>query len=163
MARFEIPDGWTAQAYRYALDPTLAQAEALLSHAGGARFAYNTMLAAVRANLDQRAAERSYGLAEADLTPGMSWSFQGLRNEWNRRKHAVAVGEDGVVVGELQRGIRQRVPGAGRSIVPTGTRPVRAPAAGHGWGFPASRRKPVRPISSRSLPARSGSSPTGIT
>jgi putative transposase len=69
MARFEIPDGWTAQAYRFAVDPTPAQAEALLSHAGGAWFAFNTMLAAVRVNLDQRAAERSYGIAEADLTP----------------------------------------------------------------------------------------------
>jgi putative transposase len=61
VARFEIPEGWTAQAYLFALDPTPAQAEALLSHAGGARFAYNVMLAAVKANLDQRAAERSYG------------------------------------------------------------------------------------------------------
>jgi len=67
----------------------------LESHAGGARFTYNTMLAAVCANLDQRQAERSYGIAEADLTPAMSWSFQSLRNEWNRRKHAVAVGDDG--------------------------------------------------------------------
>ena len=45
------------------------------------------MLAAVNANLDQRAAERSYGIAEADLTPALRWSFQALRNEWNRRKH----------------------------------------------------------------------------
>lgn len=66
MARFEVPQGWAAQAYQFALDPTPAQAEALLSHAGGARVAYNTMLAAVKANLDQRAAERSYGIAEAD-------------------------------------------------------------------------------------------------
>ena len=95
MARFEIPDGWTAQAYRFALDPTSDQVGMLESHAGGARFAYNTMLGAVRANLDQRAAERFYGIGEADLTPSMSWSFRSLRNEWNRRKHAVAVGEDG--------------------------------------------------------------------
>jgi putative transposase len=95
MARFEVPDGWVAQAYRFTLNPTPAQVGMLESHAGGARFAYNAMLAAVRANLDQRGAERSYGIAEADLTPAMSWSFRSLRNEWNRRKHAVAVGEDG--------------------------------------------------------------------
>lgn len=71
------------------------QQQELLSHAGGARFAYNTMLAAVKANLDQRHAERSYGIAEPDLTPPMSWSFQSLRNSWNRRKHTVAVGADG--------------------------------------------------------------------
>jgi putative transposase len=95
VARFEIPVGWTAQAYRFALDPTPVQVEELLSHAGGARFAYNVMLAAVKANLDQRAAERSYGVAEADLTPSLGWSFQGLRNEFNRRKHTVAVRADG--------------------------------------------------------------------
>jgi putative transposase len=56
MARFEIAEGWTAQAYRFALDPTPAQGEALNSHAGARNFAFNTMLAAVKANLDQRAA-----------------------------------------------------------------------------------------------------------
>ena len=95
MARFEIPEGWTAQAYQFALDPTPSQIVVLLSHAGGARFAFNTMLAAVRANLDQRGAERSYGIADDDLTPAMSWSFRSLRNEWNRRKHNVAVRADG--------------------------------------------------------------------
>jgi putative transposase len=95
VAPSEIPAGWTAQAYQFALDPTPEQVEALLSHAGGARFAYNVMLAVVKANLDQRAAERSYGIAEADLTPGTGWSFQSLRNDWNRRKHTVAVGVDG--------------------------------------------------------------------
>jgi putative transposase len=95
LTRFEIPDGWVAQAYQFALDPTPRQVEALLSHAGGARFAYNTMLAAVKANLDQRAAERSYGIAEAELTPCMDWSFQSLRNDWNRRKCTAAVRDDG--------------------------------------------------------------------
>ena len=95
MARFEIPEGWIAQAYQFALDPTPAQTEALMSYAGGARFVYNTMLAAVKANLDQRRAERSYGIAEAYLTPSMGWSFQSLRNEWNRRKHSAAVRSDG--------------------------------------------------------------------
>jgi putative transposase len=95
VARFEIPEGWTAQAYQFALDPTPSQVVALLSHAGGARFAFNTMLAAVRANLNQRSAERSYGIADDDLTPAMGWSFWALRNEWNRRKHNVAVRADG--------------------------------------------------------------------
>lgn len=57
------------RAYRFALDPTDAQAEALRSHCGGQRYAYNWGLAGVKANLDQRDAERSYGLADADLTP----------------------------------------------------------------------------------------------
>jgi putative transposase len=53
------------------------------------------MLAAVRANLDQRAAERSYGIAADDLTPSLGWSFQVLRNDFNRRKHSAAVRADG--------------------------------------------------------------------
>ena len=90
MARFEVPDGWTAQAYRYALDPSPAQQRAFRSHAGGARKAYNTMLGLVKAVMDQRAAERSYGIADADLTPALGWSLAGLRKEWNRRKDDVA-------------------------------------------------------------------------
>ena len=93
--KFTVADGWVLQAYRYALDPSAAQAAALESHAGGARFAYNTMLRTVKANLSQRDAERSYGIADADLTPPLSWSFQSLRNDFNRRKHHVAVREDG--------------------------------------------------------------------
>ena len=93
--KFAVPDGWVLQAYQYALDPTGTQTAMLESHAGGARFAYNTMLRAVRANLAQRDAERSYGVAGTDLTPPMSWSFQSLRNEFNQRKHLVAVRGDG--------------------------------------------------------------------
>jgi putative transposase len=96
MARFKAPEGWTFQAYQFALAPAPGQVQALLSHAGGARVAYNEMLAAVKANLDQRTAERSYGTAEDDLTPRMDWSFRSLRNEWNRRKHIAAIGEDGM-------------------------------------------------------------------
>ena len=90
MARFEVPEGWTAQAYRFALDPSPSQIRAFRSHAGGARKAYNTMLALVKAVIDQRKAERSYGIAEADLTPALNWSLAGLRREWNRRKDEAA-------------------------------------------------------------------------
>ena len=95
MARFEIPEGWVAQAYRFALDPTPAQEDALRSHAGARNFAYNTMLATVEANLDQRAAEKTYGLAADELTPCLGWSMRSLRDEWNRIKHVKAVREDG--------------------------------------------------------------------
>ncbi|MGH3678415.1 MAG: IS607 family element RNA-guided endonuclease TnpB [Mycobacterium sp.] len=90
MARFEIPDGWSAQAYRFALDPTAAQAAMLESHCGAARFAFNHMLGVVKANLDQRSAERSYGIAEQELTPVQGWSLAQLRKTWNARKNAVA-------------------------------------------------------------------------
>ncbi|BBX16871.1 transposase [Mycolicibacterium duvalii] len=86
MARFEIPHGWTAQAYRFALDPTPTQLGALASHAGAVRFAHNHMLALVKAVMDQRAAERSYGIAESELTPVLGWSLPALRKVWNQRK-----------------------------------------------------------------------------
>jgi putative transposase len=90
MARFEVPDGWVVQAYRYALDPTPAQERSLSSHAGAARFARNHMLGLVKATLDQRAAERTYGIAEDELTPSLGWSLPALRRAWNLRKTAVA-------------------------------------------------------------------------
>lgn len=73
MARFEFPAGWSAQAYRFALDPTSIQQEALCSHAGARNFAFSTMFVAVKVNLDQRAAEKTYGLARDELTPCLGW------------------------------------------------------------------------------------------
>jgi len=86
MARFEVPDGWVAQAYRFALDPTPGQVRSLASHAGAARFAHNHMLALVKAVMDQRVAERSYGITENELTPSQGWSLASLRKTWNVRK-----------------------------------------------------------------------------
>jgi putative transposase len=90
MARFEVPEGWVAQGYRFALAPTPAQLAMLESHCGAARFAFNEMLGVVKANLDQRGAERSYGVAEDDLTPSQGWSLAKLRKTWNQRKYEVA-------------------------------------------------------------------------
>jgi putative transposase len=80
----------TILAYRYALDPTPAQERALRSHAGAARVAFNWGLARVKANLSQRDAERSYGIAGDDLTPSLSWSLYSLRKDWNAAKDQVA-------------------------------------------------------------------------
>jgi hypothetical protein len=66
------------------------QGRGLLSHAGAARFARNHMLALVKAVLEQRSAERTYGIAEDDLTPGLGWSLPALRRVWNQRKAVVA-------------------------------------------------------------------------
>ena len=90
VAKFEIPEGWTAQAYRYALDPTPTQLRALASHAGAARFAHNHMLALVKAVMDQRVAERSYGVPEDRLTSVLGWSLPALRKVWNQRKPSCA-------------------------------------------------------------------------
>jgi putative transposase len=75
------------RAFLFALDPTDAQAEAFRSHCGGQRFAYNFGLELIRANLDQRAAERTYDIAEDQLTPLVSFSAYSLRRAWNEAKN----------------------------------------------------------------------------
>jgi putative transposase len=54
------------QAYRFALDPTPGQNAVLRSHCSGQRYAFNWGLALVKANLDQRKAEVSYGMPAAE-------------------------------------------------------------------------------------------------
>ena len=78
------------QAYRFALDPTVGQQAALRSHCGGQRYAYNWGLARIKANLEQRAAEKSYDLPDDQITPAVSWSAFTLRKEWNQAKQDVA-------------------------------------------------------------------------
>ncbi|WP_036016422.1 IS607 family element RNA-guided endonuclease TnpB [Lentzea albidocapillata] len=78
------------QAYRFALDPNSGQEQALRSHCGGQRRAFNWGLARIKANLDQRAAEKTYGVAEDEPTPPVSWSAYGLRKDWNQAKDTVA-------------------------------------------------------------------------
>jgi IS605 OrfB family transposase len=80
----------TIQAYRFALDLTPTQERAILSHAGAARVAHNWALARVKAVMDQRAAERAYGVPDELLTPSLSWSLAGLRRAWNAAKPEVA-------------------------------------------------------------------------
>ena len=60
------------------------------SHCGGQRFAFNWGLALVKANLDQRRAEASYGFDVEVLTPSLGWSAYSLRKQWNRSKGEVA-------------------------------------------------------------------------
>ena len=71
------------EAVKIALDPAPAQERLLLSHAGGARFAYNAGLAHVKAALD--AGEKP------------ERSFYSLRKWWNANKDTITVGEDGVI------------------------------------------------------------------
>jgi putative transposase len=77
------------RAYRFALDPTPAQARALASHCGAARKAFNEGLAHVMRCLDQRAAERSYGLPQERLTE-VPWTLPALRRWWNASKDTLA-------------------------------------------------------------------------
>ncbi|MGH3330768.1 MAG: IS607 family element RNA-guided endonuclease TnpB [Nocardioidaceae bacterium] len=93
-----------ATTFRFTLDVTAEQHQLLLAHAGAFRLAYNQHIGRVRANLDQRAAERSYGIAEADLTPSLSWSkvsFINHMNAWKAGRASdsrITIGEDGAEV-----------------------------------------------------------------
>lgn len=79
------------RAYLFALDPTEQQAEAMRSHCGAARVAYNWCLAQVRAtNWAQRAAEESYGVPADQRTPWINTSAYSLRKAWNAAKDTVA-------------------------------------------------------------------------
>ncbi|WP_394614077.1 IS607 family element RNA-guided endonuclease TnpB [Lentzea sp. JNUCC 0626] len=78
------------QAYRFALDPTAGQHAALRSHCGAQRYAFNWGLARIKANLDQRAAEKTYDIPGDQLTPSVSWSAYRLRKDWNQAKDTVA-------------------------------------------------------------------------
>ncbi len=71
------------EAVKVALDPSPTQEGLLLSHAGGARFAYNAGLAHVKAVLDKGEKPEC--------------SFYSLRKWWNSVKDELAAGEDGVI------------------------------------------------------------------
>ena len=72
------------------LDPTPAQERLLRSYCGAARVAHNWAIARVKDNLSTRAAERTSGVAEDQLTPALSWSAYGLGMAWNQSKDEAA-------------------------------------------------------------------------
>ncbi|MCP3801735.1 IS607 family element RNA-guided endonuclease TnpB [Allokutzneria sp. A3M-2-11 16] len=78
------------QAFRFALAPPPGQDAALRSHCGGQRYAFNWGLALVKAVLDQRRAEASYGVPDSELTPSLQWSAYSLRKLWNEAKDELA-------------------------------------------------------------------------
>lgn len=86
--KFRPRPGFVVQAYRFALDPNAGQEQALRSHCGAARAAYNWAVSWVSASWWQRKAEASYGIGEEELTPWRPWSLPALRKEFNRVKTA---------------------------------------------------------------------------
>ncbi len=69
------------QAFRYAVDPTPAQARACRSHLGARRFAFNWGLALVKTRLAAKAREEDVRVP---------CTLPALRREWNRAKATVA-------------------------------------------------------------------------
>jgi putative transposase len=82
MARFEIPDGWCVQAFRFTLDPTEGQTRALARHFGARRKAYNWTVATLKADIE---AWRATGI-QTDKP-----SLRVLRKRWNQVKSEVCV------------------------------------------------------------------------
>lgn len=89
MARFEIPEGWCVQAFRFTLDPSEEQARALARHFGARRKAYNWTVATLKADIQ---AWHETGIETAKP------SLRVLRKRWNSAKDDVCVNaETGVV------------------------------------------------------------------
>ena len=82
MARFEVPDRWCVQAFRFTLDPTAEQARALARHFGARRKAYNWTVAVLKADI-QTWRETSVETAKPSLRV--------LRKRWNTVKNDVCV------------------------------------------------------------------------
>jgi putative transposase len=82
MARFEVPEGWTVQAFRFTLDPTEDQSWMLARHFGARRKAYNWTVATLKADLE---AWRATGVETAKP------SLRVLRKRWNTVKDEVCV------------------------------------------------------------------------
>jgi putative transposase len=82
MARFEVPQGSTVQAFRFTLDPTEDQARALARHFGARRKAFNWTVAALKADI---AAWHATGVETAKP------SLRVLRKRWNTVKDRVCV------------------------------------------------------------------------
>src|SRR3954447_1188521 len=79
MARFEIPEGWSAQAFCFALDLSPAQAACLQRQFGGRRYARNWAVRTLKEDLD-----RYQESGEQIAAP----SLAGLRKGWNQVKDA---------------------------------------------------------------------------
>jgi putative transposase len=85
MAKFEVPDGWCVQAFRFTLDLTEDQAAAVARHFGARRKAYNWTVAALKADI---AAWWETGVEAAKP------SLRVLRKRWNTVKDVVCVNAD---------------------------------------------------------------------
>jgi putative transposase len=82
MAKFDVPEGWTVQAFQFALDPTSEQAACVRRQLGGRRYARNW---AVRTLKEDITRYRETG--EMTEKP----SLAGLRKRWNQVKDTECV------------------------------------------------------------------------
>jgi putative transposase len=100
MARFEIPDGWTVQAFQFALDCTPEQAACVRRQFGGRRYGRNWAVRTLKEDLT-----RYRETGEETGAP----SLAGLRKRWNRSGHRCVDAVAGqVVASDQQGGVRRR-------------------------------------------------------
>jgi putative transposase len=85
VARFGIPEGWSVQAFCFALDPSAEQAACLRRQFGGRRYARNWAVRTLKSDLD-----RYRETGEQTAAP----SLAGLRKRWNRVKDTECVDRD---------------------------------------------------------------------
>lgn len=83
-ARYQPPEGWSVQAFRFALDPSPQQRQVLARQFGGRRYAYNWTVRQLKQDIDAYHA----GLADPDARPP---SLYGPRQRWNQVKSAECV------------------------------------------------------------------------
>lgn len=80
MVRFEVPEGWTVQAFKFTLDPKPDQARALARHFGARRKAFNWTVETLKADI---------GAWHATGTETTKPSFRVMRDRWNQAKDGV--------------------------------------------------------------------------
>jgi putative transposase len=85
MAKFDVPEGWTVQAFQFALDCTPAQAACVRRQFGGRRYARNWAVRTLKSDIDAYRATS----AQTDKP-----SFFGMRARWNKAKHTECVDGD---------------------------------------------------------------------
>lgn len=156
MPKFEVPDGWTVQAFRFTLDPTEDQAKALARHFGARRKAYNWTVATLKADIQ---AWHASGTVTAKP------SLRVLRKRWNTVKDDVCVNtETGVawwpecskeayadgIAGAVEAYWNWQTSRAGKR-------------AGKRVRFPRFKRKAATRIECRSRPERCVWNPTAVT
>jgi putative transposase len=83
-AGYQPPEGWSVQAFSFALDPSPEQAQVLARQFGGRRYAYNWAVRQLKKGIEAYKA----GVADLDASPP---SLYGLRQRWNQEKSAECV------------------------------------------------------------------------
>jgi putative transposase len=104
-------EGYITRGVSFTFDPTPAQERLLRSYCGSARVAHNWAIAQVKENLSVRSTEREAGVAEADLTPSLSWSKYSLERSFTTVKRTAVPWWQEVSMHALRSGITQAAEG----------------------------------------------------